>query len=83
MTRGARRAVFGALDIHRSVEILSLLTSLDFLWDGARTNSMAETIDRLPIPRRYLGMFPILLVGVVYTLVGVVALLKNSVPAQG
>ena len=44
---------------------------------------MAETIDQLPIPRRYLGMFPILLVGVVYTLVGVVALLKNSVPAQG
>ena len=43
---------------------------------------MSETIDRLPIPRLYLGMFPILLVGVVYTLAGVVALLTNTIPAN-
>ena len=43
---------------------------------------MSETIDRLPVPRLYLGVLPTLLVGVVYTLAGVVALLTNSVPAN-
>lgn len=44
---------------------------------------MSETIDRLPIPRLYLGLAPILLVGVVYTLAGVVAFLMNTEPAHG
>ncbi|WP_237713317.1 hypothetical protein [Halococcus hamelinensis] len=44
---------------------------------------MSETIDHLPVPRLYLGLFPILLVGVVYTLAGVVALLTNTEPAHG
>ncbi|EMA37774.1 hypothetical protein C447_12400 [Halococcus hamelinensis 100A6] len=45
--------------------------------------SVSETIDHLPVPRLYLGLFPILLVGVVYTLAGVVALLTNTEPAHG
>ena len=44
---------------------------------------MSETIDRLPVPRLYLGLAPILLVGVVYVLAGVVALLTNTEPAHG
>ena len=45
--------------------------------------SMAETIDRLPLPRLYLGLVPVVLVGVVYSLAGVVAHLTNTEPAHG
>ena len=44
---------------------------------------MSETVDRLPISRVSFGIAPMLLVGVIYTLAGVVALLTGSEPPFG